>query len=295
MLTIKERPATVYDFMKLKDYKPWKGWRRTAKTINFSLVFGCAPGRFGQTLRDKGFTEADCDELIQDAHLQESYRQYKEKKAGKLDELGIKYITCAQFMRDGFFSGYKGLEDRITREQNYGVAHGFVRAWHGPFRHIPALKLMHFSSNGMPDGADNKFWSKYASEQKNIACNSTIQTMEVRIAFPSIHWLCQTVKKWGLKSYMWNMTHDSQDWVIYDKEEELIKALVKYCCTYEREPVYGIHMGVDCEVSDLSTPENREKMMYHHGEGAKIGDIHEELAKYNKLMGTNLELPPLDL
>ena len=33
MLTIKERPATVYDFMKLKDYKPWKGWRRTAKTI----------------------------------------------------------------------------------------------------------------------------------------------------------------------------------------------------------------------------------------------------------------------
>lgn len=94
---------------------------------------------------------------------------------------------------------------------------------------------------------------------------------------------------------MWNMTHDSQDWVIYDKEEGLIKALVKYCCTYEREPVYGIHMGVDCEVSDLSTPENREKMMYHHGEGAKIGDIHEELAKYNKLMGTNLELPPLDL
>jgi hypothetical protein len=94
---------------------------------------------------------------------------------------------------------------------------------------------------------------------------------------------------------MWNMTHDSQDWVLYDKEEKLVEALVKYCCTYEREPVYGIHMGVDCEVSDLSTPENREKMMYHHGEGVEIGDIHEELAKYNKLMGTNLELPPLDL
>ena len=54
-------------------------------------------------------------------------------------------------------------------------------------------------------------------------------------------------------------------------------------------------MNVDCEVSDLSTPENREKMMYHHGEGVEIGDVHEELAKYNKLMGTNLELPPLDL
>ena len=48
-------------------------------------------------------------------------------------------------------------------------------------------------------------------------------------------------------------------------------------------------------VSDLSTPENRESMMYHHGKGAEIGDIHEELAKYNARMGTNLELPPLDL
>lgn len=293
MLTIIEREANVHDFIDLKEYKPWKGWRRTAKTQNFSLLFGCAPGRFAQTLRDKGFTESDCNELIENAHLENIYMQYKERKKN-LDDLSLKYLACAQFMRDGFFAGYKGMEDRIYREQEYGQKHGFVRCWHGPFRYLPELPLMKWGNRGMPVEADSKLWSGFASEQKNIACNSTIQTMEVRIAEAAIHYLCKTCKEWGLKSYIYSMCHDSQDWVVYDKEKDLVLALVRYACEYPREPLYGIHMCVDGEMADLSTAESRKTNFYHGGEGVWGGDIHEELAKYNKKMRTNLVLPPMD-
>lgn len=302
MLKITQRPAKIEDMLEAHDRKsePWESWRRTAKTENFALLFGCAPGRFGQTLRDRGFSVQDCEDLIEDAGLTDKYNEAiqkaQEKAPGqKLDLVTIKYSVCASFMRDGFFQGYKGLEDRIQREWEYADKHGYVRAWHGPFRHLPELLLVKYNSNGMLVGADKELWSKYVSELKNIACNSTIQTMEVRIAFCAIHYLCQTVKQWHLKSYMFSMCHDSEDWVIYDKEQDLVLALIKYAAEFYREPVKGIPMCVDFELSDLSTPELRQKYSYHHGKGMLGGDIHEELEKYNKANGTNLVLPPLNL
>ena len=302
MLKITQRPATIQDMLNAHEdeLKPWEDWRRTAKTENFALLFGCAPGRFGQTLRDRGFKVKDCEDLIEDAGLTDMYNEAiakaKEKNVGgDIDLVTIKYTVCAQFMRDGFFQGYKGLEDRIQREWSYADRHGYVRAWHGPFRHLPELLLVKTNANGNLVGADKELWSKYVSELKNIACNTTIQTMEVRIAFCAIHYLCQTVKKWHLKSYMFSMCHDSQDWVIYDKEQDLVLALIKYAAEFYREPVKGIPMCMDFQVADLSTPELREKYYYHYGKIMEGGDIHEELEKYNKANGTNLEFIPIQL
>jgi hypothetical protein len=293
MLKISRRPANVHDFLNLKGYKPWKNWRKTAKTENFSLLFGCAPNRFGSTLRENGFSEKDCDELIQDAGLTDTYMQNLTNYQGKLDTLSIKYLTCAVFMRNGFFDGYKGLQTRIEREMAYGVSHGYVRCWHGPVRHLPELLLMQRNSKGNLVGADKELWSKYFSELKNIACNSTIQTLEVRIAFATIHYLCSTMKAWHFRSFMYSMCHDSEDWVIYDEEQDLVLALIKYAAEYYREPVKGVPMKIDFELSDLSTEESRSKFWYHHGDEVEVGDINVELKKYNETHHTSLQLPPM--
>lgn len=288
-LQITKRPATIQDFLKNKGTPPWSKYRRTAKAENFSLLFGCAPGRFGQTLRTVGFSEKDCDDLIKDAGLTDVYKEKLSKLKPGEDALDAKYYTCAKFMRDGFFAGYKGLEDRLAREQQYAMEHGYIRCWHGPFRWIPELPLFRFNEFG-PVGADKELWSKMFSELKNVASNSSIQTMEVRIAFPTIHYCCECVRKWHFKSFMYSMCHDSQDWVIYDKELPVILALIAYASRYRREPD-EVLMSMDAEISDIS--EGYENECYHHGHEEESGDIHEELAKYNALYGTNLELPPI--
>lgn len=295
MLTITERLATVHDCINAHEYEgaPWEEWRRNSKTSNFSLLFGCAPVRFGQTLRQSGFTEKNCEELIRDANLTDLYNALKEANFGKPD-IDIKYLTCATFMRNGFFEGYSGLSKRLEREFQFAKEHGYVRCWHGPVRHIPEMLYFDYYKDGLKNG-DKAFYNKYFAELKNIAGNSTIQTLEVRITFATIHYLCSTVKKWHLKSFMYSMCHDSQDWVIYDQEEALVLALIKYAGELVREPTFGVYMRVDFSLSDMSTPEKRETQYYHRGRGYEAGDIHEELKKYNDKYGTNLVLPPLEL
>ena len=296
MLKITERFATVQDCINAHKYEgaPWEGWRGNAKTSNFSLLFGCAPGRFAQTLRTSGFSEKNCEELIRDAGLSQLYNELKSKKPNDPD-IDIKYLTCATFMRNGFFEGYKGLADRLSREWAYAQQNGFVRCWHGPVRHLPEMLLMRYKSNGQLAGLDSKIYNKYLSELKNIAGNSTIQTLEVRITFATIHYLCQTIKNWHFKSFMYSMCHDSEDWVIYDEEEAVVLALIKYAGEFVREPTNGVYMRVDFSLSDMSTEEKRESQYYHRGRGCVAGDIHEELEKYNKKHGTNLVLPPLEI
>ena len=295
MLKISTREATVQDFLHLKEYKPWSGWRRTAKTENFALLFGCAPKRFAATLKNNNFSEKDCDDLIKDAHLEDKMNKIAIDQAGKMSPLDMKYVVCATFMRDGFFNGYKGLQERIERESNYAMTHGYVRCWHGPVRHTPELLLMKTNSKGNLVGADKELWSKHFSELKNIACNSTIQTLEVRITFATIHYLCTMMKKWHFKSFMYSMCHDSEDWVIYDKEQDVVLALIKYAAEFHREPTKGTYMKIDFELSDLSTPENREKYCYHKGAGVKAGDIQEEIKKYNEKYNANIIFEPITI
>lgn len=296
MLKITERPATVQDCIKAHEYEgaPWEEWRRNGKGSNFSLLFGCAPGRFAQTLRESGFSEKNCDELISDAGLRPLYEKLKSESPSSPD-IDTKYLTCATFMRNGFFEGYPGLADRLTREWLFAQKNGYVRCWHGPVRHLPEMLLMKYNSKGNLCGADKALYNKYLSGLKNIAGNTTIQTLEVRIAFATIHYLCQTMKQWHFKSFMYSMCHDSQDWVIYDEEEPVVLALIKYAGEFKREPTKGIFMRVDFSLSDMSTAEKRESQYYHRGRGCVAGNIHEELEKYNKKHGTNLILPPLEI
>lgn len=290
MLTIDTTTElTVHDFIKNKDYKPFKDWRTVAKTENFGLLFGCSSGTFAGMLKQANFTEGECDVFIQLTGATGVYNAALANAAGKMKPADVKFNVVADQMRNSFFDTYKGLMGRIKREQAFALAHGYVRAWHGPVRHLAELRYLSTNSDGNLIGADRSLYSKMFSHLLNNACNSTIQSMESRIAFSTWVNIAKYLALWGLRSFCWNNIHDSLDFYVWKPELQLVMSLANACASWEREPVKGIHMSFDGEVSDVQDYEHRCNTYYKAGVGYDPLPIEEALANYNKKNGTNLK------
>lgn len=289
MLTIdKSTELTVYDFMKNKDYKPFKDWRTVAKTENFGLLFGCSAGTFGGMLQQANFTETECEEYIKLKNLTAVYNAALSNAGGKSPK-DIKFLVVADDMRNSFFKSYEGLMGRIKREQMFALAHGYVRAWHGPVRHLAELRYMSVNEQGNLTGADRSLYSKIFAHILNNACNSTIQSMESRIAFSTWVNTSKYLALWGLKSYCWNNIHDSLDFYVWKPELQLVMSLANACAAWDREPVKGIHMSFDGEVSDVQDYEHRCNTYYKAGVGYDPLPIEEAIKNYNAKNGTNFK------
>lgn len=293
MLTIdNSTELTVHDFIKNKEHQPFKSWRTVAKTENFGLIFGCTSPTFAGMLKQANFKEEECDEFIQLTNSTQVYNAALANNMGSkhpMKTADVKFLVVADQMRNSFFETYKGLMGRIKREQMFALAHGYVRSWHGPVRHLAELRYLSISPKGELTGADRSLYSKMFSHLLNNACNSTIQTMESRIAFSTWVNIAKYLSLWGLKSYCWNNIHDSLDFYVWKPELELVMALANACASWEREPVKGIHMSFDAEISDLQDYEHRCNTYYKAGVGYDVISIEEALEHYNKKNGTDLK------
>lgn len=293
MLTIdSSQPLTVHDFIKNKNFQPFSGWRTTAKTENFGMLFGCSAPTFAGMLKQANFTEAECDEFIQLTNNTAAFNAALANNMGSKHPMKIadvKFLVAADAMRNSFFETYKGLMGRIKREQAFALAHGYVRSWHGPVRHLAELRYLSVSPKGELVGADRSLYSKMFSHLLNNACNSTIQTMESRIAFSTWVNIAKYLALWGLKSYCWNNIHDSLDFYVWKPELQLVMSLANACAAWEREPVKGIHMSFDGEVSDLQDYEHRCNTYYKAGVGYDPLPIEEAIKNYNAKNGTDLK------
>lgn len=289
MLTIdKSTELTVYDFIKNKEYKPFKDWRTVAKTENFGLLFGCSAGRFAIMLEQANFTEAECEEYIKLKNLTSVYNAALSNAGGK-NPKDIKFVVVADDMRESFFKSYEGLMGRIKREQAFALANGYVRSWHGPVRHLAELRFMSVNDQGNLTGADRSLYSKIFAHLLNNACNSTIQSMEARIAFSTWVNASKYLALWGLKSYCWNNIHDSLDFYVWKPELQLVMSLANACAAWDREPIKGIHMSFDGEVSDVQDYEHRCNTYYKAGVGYDPLPIEEAIKNYNAKNGTDLK------
>lgn len=286
------QPLSVYDFIKNKDYQPFKDWRTVAKVENFGLIFGCTAPTFAGMLKQANFTEAECDEFIQLTNNTAAFNAALANNMGSkhpMKTADVKFLVAADAMRNSFFETYQGLMGRIKREQAFALAHGYVRSWHGPVRHLAELRYLSISPKGELVGADRSLYSKMFSHLLNNACNSTIQTMESRIAFSTWVNIAKYLALWGLKSYCWNNIHDSLDFYVWKPELQLVMSLANACAAWEREPVKGIHMSFDGEVSDLQDYEHRCNTYYKAGVGYDPLPIEEAIKNYNAKNGTDLK------
>lgn len=250
--SITEHNLTDLEFKKFCKREPFSDWRQVSKGINFSTIFGCSPNRLADVIENNGFTEQKCDEYIKLANLQDEYNNLLAAKMGKMEIKKIKLLVCATAMHRSFFKTYSGLMDRINRESAFAKKHGYVRAWHGPVRRLPEFRYFNYNADGNVIGADKKEFSGLISNLTNISVNSTVQTMEARVAFGTISSICHYLRKWKLKTYVWNGVHDSIDACVYKPEAELFIALAKECAAWKREPFYDVPMSLDCQLADLS-------------------------------------------
>ncbi len=283
---------TPEHFLSSKKYAPFVRWRTYAKGVNFGCLFGAKAPAFAGILLASSYSEKDADEFIAEmGYEQELQEKLAENQlAGNRNSVYmVKLILCASKMRAAFFDMYNGFFDRILRERKFALDKGYVRDYQGPVRHLPELKYLKVGKNltraneyapGLT-GYDKKAYSRVLSHLLNNAVNSPIQSLEANVAFPTWYEIERIARSWGLKSYIWNNIHDSLDFVIYKPELELMIALANDCSAWEREPVYGIHMSFEPEVSDVSDEEHRASTYWKHGIEVPTVPVEEALKRFN--------------
>ena len=241
-------------------------WRQVAKTINFATLFGAtAPTMAGQ-LENAGYTEQEALEYIKilgkEAELE---ALVKSKRMGPkpMPRNKVVFLEAANLMLEAYYKAYPGVKVRSEREIKNAWEKGYSRCWGGPVRHLAELRYMKRNSKGEILGADRKLFSSMVSNRQNQAGNSPIQCMEAYVAMSTIEEVCKYVDEWNLKSYLWNMVHDSEDWCVYKPESYLVTSLIDACSTWHRQPEFNVFMKMDFSFADLS--HGRQNNLYHAG------------------------------
>lgn len=261
--------------------KNFADWRQASKTINFGVLFNCSAPTLAQQLEDKGYTEEEALIYIHNMKQEKLFNEIVQKKRGQLTKKKCAFLCAATLMLEAYYKAYPGVPERTKREADFGWEKGYARCWHGPVRHLPELRFMKRNAQGELIGADKRLYSSMVSNRQNQAGNSPIQCMEANIAINTIISVCSYVQLWKLKSYIWNMVHDSEDWIVYKPEADLITSLIEACSTWSRQPEYGVKMKMDFSFCDPSA--GYQHNFYHGGieNPWKAKPIEEAVKEWN--------------
>lgn len=258
MLTITKkvtkRKMSLEDFMKLKEDDPFEGYRQMAKAVNFGFLFGLVAASFAVKTLETSWTEERADQHIKDNNL----RELKEKIINKFPRATPKMwkmITCATDIRTKFFSTYRGLQERISRERAFAQEYGYVRSWHGAIRRTPEFFFMHKNDKGRVASDDEKLYSGMMGTLLNVAANTTIQNFEAVVVMNSIQEINQWLKDNNMKSYIWGSVHDSIDMCIHRDEVAVVCNKLNEICARSYPEYLGMPLAVDIKLADLNKGE----------------------------------------
>lgn len=283
-MTTKEFKSFTKDgYIEKYQDKRFAGWRRASKTVNFATLFGATAPTMAKQLENAGYKEAEAEEYIELTNNTVRYNEKLIQMRGKMAPQKVKFLVAAELMLEAYYNGFPGVKERALREKLFAWKNGYSRMWHGPVKHLPELKYMARNAKGELVGADKKMWSSMFSNLNNEAGNAPIQCMEANIAIKTIINVCRYAKEWKLKSYLWNMVHDSEDWCVWKPELTLVCALLNACSTWKRNPHFGIDMCMDFSICDPS--KGYQNNFYHGGleNPFKIDKIEDAVEKWNNL------------
>lgn len=283
VLSVSRHTMTTKEFKGLtKISNEFSSWRRASKTVNFGVLFNCGAPTLAKQLENNGYKYNEAMEYLELTNNITFYNQLLKSKMGKMTAEKVAFLAAATLMLEAYYTGFPGVKERSIREAEFAWKNGYARCWHGPIRPLPELRYMKRNKDGNVIGADQKMWSGMVSNLRNDAGNSPIQCMEANIAIKTIINASMYVREWGLKSYLWNMVHDSEDWIVYKPELNLVCSLLNACSTWKRQPHVGVDMCMDFEICDPA--KGHQKNMYHGGleNPFKIDPIEVALDKWNK-------------
>jgi DNA polymerase I-like protein with 3'-5' exonuclease and polymerase domains len=253
MLKIKRhkisRTINADEFRKMKNAEPFATMRQDSKSINFGFLFGASAKTFVEETLEVSWDEKKLDEYIETNKL-EALKDEIIQRYQRETPLKWKYLTCATDIRNKFFEAYPGLMERIERERQFAIRHGYIRAHHGAVRRTPELFLMSTDDRGKDKGLDRSYYGKLIHTLSNVAANTAIQNFEAVLVMGAITELVEFIQRKGLKSFIWNYVHDSIDFVLHRDEIDLLLAKAVQVCREPHKELLGVPMDVDIVVAD---------------------------------------------
>jgi len=243
-------------FISHKKEKPYSSYRKYAKFINFSLLFGTSSFSFATTTLLNNWSLAEAIKYVKDTELdhrqQKLYQQLLknydrekpiDKKNWEQDQYNISfYWASAEDIRDKFFKAYVGLTKWQAEMHLFAKVHGYVQSYWGNIRRTPYLMYQ--------GKCDDKLRIKNYS---NIALNSEIQSGEAYYIMFNMYRFHQYLINNNKKSYLIGNVHDSFIAYIHkDEKEELAKVIKNLFFEPLPEVQRGVPYEVEGELSDYS-------------------------------------------
>jgi hypothetical protein len=258
--TIK-RKITEEEALRLKEQEPFATFRQDSKSINFSFIFGASFKSFSTLTLETAWSYERVHAFIKEKSLKDIVDNMAEKYA-TIDTKLWEYYAAAYYIREQFFYAYKGLMERIKRNEAFAKENGYIRSFHGAIRRLPLLSLcMHETEKDFGGGKQTVIRMRPNEDIReiaglvNISSNSTIQSDEnITMMLRFIEWESPD-NPYRDKVIIIGFVHDSLDaYVEKEGAVETIKAL-KACFEKQDDWQKGVAFPTDCTVVDISKGE----------------------------------------
>ncbi len=250
-----KRIITESEFLRMKKLEPFFSLRQDSKAISFGFLFGSSYKKFSSTSLEPKWDITRVDAYIKENKLEANIPIMTDKHPD-IEPILWKYYVVAQDIRTTFFNTYKGLMERIKRNEVLGKTQGYIRSYHGCIRRVPLLSL---STTG--DGR----WRKGDSMKEmaglvNICANTDIQSLEICILALA---MTQWNKLYNDKAMMIGTVHDSVDFVMNRDGATTTIELIREVFEHEEDWQLGVKFLIEFVIADMDNEEVDH--YYKHG------------------------------
>jgi hypothetical protein len=230
---------------------------------NFGLIFGMSFKKFSQSVLEVSWSHERIKTFIEEKSLEGQVELIAEKYP-VIDPTLWDYYAVATHIRDQFFDTYKGLMERIKRNEAFAKEHGYIRSFHGAIRRLPMLPLCSKEIEGKYGNyigmrTDEDF--RNIANLINITSNTSIQSDEsITVMRRYADWLRED-NPFKDKALIIGFVHDSVDALV--EREGAMETIMALKANFETQEPWqkGITFPTDCMVVDLKEPNH----YYKHG------------------------------
>lgn len=248
--TLKRR-LSEGEALRLKEKEPFATFRQDSKAINFGMIFGMSFKKFSQSTLETSWSYERVQAFVKDKNLYDQANRMAEKYPTIEPKLW-EYYAVAFYIREQFFATYKGLMDRIKRNEAFAKEHGYIRSHHGAIRRLPMLALCMEEVGGTTKMRPDEDLREIAG-MINISSNTSIQSDEVITVMDSINkWIESCM---GIEGLIIGTVHDSVDFFV--PKEGALEILAAIKSNFERDDEWqkGVKFLVDLMIVDLAKGE----------------------------------------
>jgi len=230
---------------------------------NFGLLFGAQPATFVKIALANTWSMEDCNKYIEENDLENILDMLTQNQRGSETLLYLKQKAVAIDMKNKFFAAYPGFGRRLRESVNNASRDGFIRSYHGAFRHFPEMILK--------GEDDDRLNSRIFAGINNTAANTDVQNFESVLVMRAIVAIDNYLQENEIDGYLVGSVHDSMSWALPKNTAESV--IQEICAIAEKPfPEYGTtNITVDGVVTDIRGY-NGPKEMYGTGKEIEFGD-----------------------